>query len=88
MTLAARVAGSVIFSGQGLCPVVKVSNGASNGEPIVLEGIRFVDGALANHVNEHAATGGGALGLYGGRRALVVFTSFTLNRARNQGRAL
>jgi len=35
MTLAARVAGGVTFSGQGLYPVVKVSNSASNGEPIV-----------------------------------------------------
>lgn len=111
MTLAARVAGGVTFSGQGLYPVVKVSNSASNGEPIVFEGIRFVDGysssgfqaggvtlknaevsfvdcEFANHLNEHLATGGGALGLYGGSRALIVRTSFTDNRAKNQGGAL
>ncbi len=111
MTLAARVSGGVTFSGQGLYPVVKISNSASNGEPIVFEGIRFVDGYssagfqaggvtmknaqasfvdcdFADHENVHLSTGGGALGLYGGSRAFVVRTSFTDNRAKNQGGAL
>lgn len=48
----------------------------------------FADCEFVDNRNDEATTGGGALGLYGGSRALVVRTRFETNRARNQGGAI
>ncbi len=48
----------------------------------------FADCAFTNNRMVESSTGGGALGLYGGSRAILVRTTFTGNQAKNQGGAI
>ena len=111
MTLQARALGQVTFTGNNASPIVRIDNGTSASQPIVFEGIRFVNGysasanraggvtllnaeasfvdcTFSNNRMMESTTGGGALGLYGGSRAVVVRSAFTTNTAKNNGGAI
>jgi len=111
MTLQARALGQVTFTGNNASPIVRIDNGTSASQPIVFEGIRFVNGysatgnraggvtllnaeasfvdcTFSNNRMMESTTGGGAIGLYGGSRAVVVRSAFTTNTAKNNGGAI
>ncbi|HLF56019.1 MAG TPA: hypothetical protein VI942_04145, partial [Thermoanaerobaculia bacterium] len=78
----------IVFEGIRFTDGYSATGNRAGGVTLANAEATFVDCAFADNRNLDLATGGGALGLYGGSRAIVVRTTFANNTAKNNGGAI